>query len=175
MRGICFFLCSNHINLGNGRDKSDPDKGVAPAQQALVKWATEGFMRIIVVLMCIAACMMDTGCVSKQTMRVKKTREADQLPRGRKIKYEGGMGESREDAVIIIGAKDIKEGVAAEYDFISSMHGKKDKAWRVKSQSQAREGDKVYDVIEMEVMEKEQTHYIYFDITNCSWKPAHMQ
>jgi hypothetical protein len=114
-------------------------------------------------------CFVPLGCGSKQTIRVRRTREADQLPRGRKINYEGGAGESREDAVIIAGAKDIKEGVAAEYDFISELHGKKNKDWRLKSQNQIREGGKVYDMIEMEVLKSGRTHYYYFDITNCAW------
>ncbi|MBD3391850.1 MAG: hypothetical protein GF418_07320 [Chitinivibrionales bacterium] len=118
-------------------------------------------------LLALVVCL---GCVSKETVRIR-VKEADELPRGRKVKYEGGMGESREDAVVIIGAEDLKQGVAAEYDFISQLHGRKNKDWRVKAQSQSREGGKIYDIIEMEILESGETHYYYFDISNCSWVP----
>ena len=122
-------------------------------------------------IICLAVlCMLAAGCVSKQTVRIK-VRESKELPRSKKVRYEGGTGESREQAVVIVGAKDIKEGVAAEYDFISENHGRKGKAWRIKGQSQAREEDKVYDMIEIELIESQKTHYYYFDITNCAWKP----
>ena len=117
----------------------------------------------------LAACAI-AGCVSKETVNLRRTREARQLPRGRKIRYEGGTGESREQAVVIIGAEDLKEGVAAEYDFISELHGKKGKKWRVKGQSQVREAGRIYDMIEIRLIDSQRTHYYYFDITNCSWK-----
>jgi hypothetical protein len=108
------------------------------------------------------------GCVAKQTA-IPRVRESQELPRGAKVKYEGGAGESREEAVIISGAADLKEGVRAEYDFISEKYGKKDKDWRVRSQTQIREEGRIYDMIEMEIIATQESHYYYFDISNCSW------
>ncbi len=127
--------------------------------------------RAVLVCIFLASLVAGPGCISKETVRVKRTRESNELPRGRKVKYEGGTGESKEQAVIIMGAENLKEGVTAEYDFISEMHGRKDRDWRVKGQNQAREGAIIYDIIEMEIISSGETHYYYFDTSNCSWVP----
>jgi hypothetical protein len=125
-------------------------------------------MRPLALFYAVVMTILLAGCVAKQTMDLK-VRESDDLPQGQKVKFEGGAGGSREDAVVIQGALDLKEGVRAEYDFISDKYGKKGKDWKVKSQTQIREDGKIYDMIEMEIIANQETHYYYFDISNCSW------
>lgn len=122
--------------------------------------------RVMMIGACVAA-VVAVGCVSRQTVKVNETKV---LKKGR-ITYQGGAGDSYETAVVIVGPKDQKEGVAAEYDYITMQYGAKGKEWRVSEQGIVREQDKVYDMIAVEVIGADQTHYVYFDITNCAWKP----
>ena len=68
-------------------------------------------MILLIFVLASLLALAGAGCVAKGTIRVKKTRESADLPRGRKIRYEGGTGESREQAVIVKGAENLKEGV----------------------------------------------------------------
>lgn len=40
------------------------------------------------------------------------------------ITYKGGDGSSKQESIVILGAKDEIEGVGAEYDYLESKFGK---------------------------------------------------
>ncbi|MBD3418741.1 MAG: hypothetical protein GF398_01360 [Chitinivibrionales bacterium] len=73
------------------------------------------------------------------------------------------------DAIVIIGATNQKEGVQAEYEFISEKYGKRKKEWKVVAQSISRDTDKLFDIIEIETIPDGDRYFYYFDITKCSW------
>ncbi len=123
-----------------------------------------------VVCMPIFAIALLVTCSARQGIATGSSRES-QKPSN--VKFEGKSGKSYEDAIIIRNAKDQHEGVRAEYRFISVIHGKKDKDWRLKGQTTARENGSVYDIVEIESLSTGETHYYYFDISDCSWKPSH--
>lgn len=77
-----------------------------------------------------------------------------------KIKYEGGDGSSMEKAIIIKGAVDSTDGVAAEYAYIK----KKYKNYDTKMQGLQQKNGKKYDVITFATKEGNVT--LYFDITD---------
>ncbi|MBD3346977.1 MAG: hypothetical protein GF401_18135 [Chitinivibrionales bacterium] len=108
-----------------------------------------------------------TSCASRQTYKII---EGDQPRKKAEIVYGGGNGESYEEAVIIEGARNQKEGVAAEYDFIAEIYGKKGKDWKVTAQSMSKEGNKIFDIVEIRILDTEDRYFYYFDITDCTWK-----
>jgi hypothetical protein len=89
----------------------------------------------------------------------KKTKAPEKGPGG--ITYEGGSGESIEDAIIIKGAKDEKEGVAAEYHWVKVHYPK----YEVGSQAVKSSGGKSYDVLNLTGPDGE-TKSIHFDISD---------
>lgn len=115
----------------------------------------------------LAGMIMLSGCVSRQSVKIV---EGPHRRKGR-IEYRGGEGGSYEDAVVIVGAQTREEGMAAGYEFISRQCGKKGKDWKVRGQVVSREGDKVYDIIEIKLTNSELPRYYYFDISGVSWRP----
>ena len=76
------------------------------------------------------------------------------------IKFGGGDGSSFESAVLIQGAKDEKEGIAAEHQYLSSHFG----SWSLRRQSLVSQKARLYDV--MDITEKNGTERsVLFDIT----------
>jgi hypothetical protein len=82
-----------------------------------------------------------------------------------------GCASSPEDAVIIRGVSKQSEGLVAEYNYISGIHGIKNKNWSLYGQTIMKENGKVYDVIEIKLIDfnNEQRIY-YFDVTSFPWK-----
>ncbi len=108
------------------------------------------------------------GCTSRHSVKV------DSSSRPRKashIVFGSGSGESPERAVKVIGAQSQRELVNAEEDFISRTRGNRGKNWRIVGRSSLREGSRVYDVVEIEVLPEMTRDYFYFDITGSAWKP----
>lgn len=108
------------------------------------------------------------GCASRQADSIKGDHKVEVAE---KVKYGGGKGDSPEDAVVITGVHKQTEGVVAEYDYISTLHGEKNKNWSLYGQSILKEKDKVFDVIEIKLIDfnGEQRIY-YFDVTSLPWK-----
>jgi hypothetical protein len=80
-----------------------------------------------------------------------------------KLSFEGGLGESIEDAVIIRGIKSSSTGPFAEGIFLSDKYGKKDIDWTFEKQELIGEKDKVYDVITIRFTDNS-LKKVYFDI-----------
>lgn len=78
-----------------------------------------------------------------------------------KITFEGGDGSSIENAVIIKGAKNSSEGVAAESKWVNKVHP----GWKKGNQALLSEGDRSYDKIDY-VTPSGEAKEIYFDITD---------
>ena len=111
-----------------------------------------------------------SACISRQTVKVSET------PADKKgaIVFSGGAGDSYETAIILKSAnrsiKKQEDAVAGEYDYISSLFGKKDKEWMVEEQSMVQENKRVYDMIRVKIVQNDKMHFFYFDITEFSKK-----
>jgi len=80
-------------------------------------------------------------------------------------RYVERSGESIEEAVIILDAKDSFEGVRAEYKYLERRFGKTGKDWELKRQTPVDEGDKKYDKMDLKFPDGTKKT-IYFDITS---------
>ena len=124
--------------------------------------------KTLVSVICILAVI--TGCLSRQTIKIG---DADNSLKGQ-ITYSGGTGASYETAIVIRGNQYNKKpetAIAAEYDYISGLYGKKDKEWVVEEQSSGYEKGKVYDMVRAKILSNGKMHFFYFDITYFSKKP----
>ncbi len=108
------------------------------------------------------------GCASRQAdslMGDNKTAVVET------VKYSGGKGDNPEDAVVITGVHKQTEGIIAEYNYITTLHGEKNKSWSLYGQTILKEKVKVYDVIEIKLIDFNGEHRIYyFDVTSFPWK-----
>ncbi len=82
------------------------------------------------------------------------------------IRFEGGDGLSMEKAVVIVGAKNESEGIAAEYLYLNDKYGQKSHDYLLRAQKTLTEGDRIYDSLEIEVLALNQTLVYFFDITD---------
>ena len=90
-------------------------------------------------------------------------------PAGSEIIFTGGSGGSYEDAIVIRGATNQSDAVAAEYHYLSGLNGQKDNFWRVHAQSIFKDEKRVYDVIQIELIPSNEKRIYYFDITRLPW------
>jgi len=86
------------------------------------------------------------------------------------IRFNGGDGSSMENATIIIGAKNEKEVLAAEIDYISRKHGERGRYWKIVMQSNFRENNRYYDEFNIKDLKNDSRTSYYFDITAFSGK-----
>jgi hypothetical protein len=122
--------------------------------------------RILAIL--VLGALLFCGCASRQEMGMNK---ADSSEVAAKVNFSGGKGDSPEDAVKINGVHKQSERLVAEYNYISNIHGEKNKSWSISGQTILKEKDKVFDVIEIKLLDfnSEQRIY-YFDVTSFPWK-----
>lgn len=82
------------------------------------------------------------------------------------IIYQGGDGKTMEDAIIIINARNSRDGIAAEYEYIKETYGTRNIEWKLISQSLDRSTNKKYDIIKIQTIPENKDVTLYFDITN---------
>jgi hypothetical protein len=82
------------------------------------------------------------------------------------VVYEGGNGKSMENCIIIKNAKNELNGVAAEYSYISKIHGLKFTNWKPIGQSSVTNNDRTYDIINILTLPQNEKIDYYFDITD---------
>jgi hypothetical protein len=126
-------------------------------------------MKKILVVSIVAIMAICCGCLSRQAVKTGDSNNAKKS----KITFSGGSGDSYETAIIIKGTqynKKTEDAVAAEYDYISGMYGKKDKDWIVEEQSMVQEKGKVYDMVRSKILSNGKMHFFYFDISFFSKK-----
>lgn len=81
------------------------------------------------------------------------------------IRFGGGDGLSIENAIIINGTENEKEGVTAEFIYIGKKHGKRNSDWKPIMQSLLNKDGKSYDEIKIEDIKNNNEISYYFDIT----------
>jgi hypothetical protein len=94
----------------------------------------------------------------------KRTDSATSSPQNKEqgLKYTGGNGLTREQAVVINGVSH-RQGVMAEYAYIAKLHGQQGKDWEMDSQALLEQDGKMFDEINITMPEGKKTYY--FDIS----------
>ena len=77
------------------------------------------------------------------------------------LQFAGGDGRAVESAVVIRGAKDEKDGIAAEHSYLSQHFG----SWFLKRQVLVNQKSRVYDRMEITDQNGKQ-RAVFFDITD---------
>jgi len=109
-------------------------------------------------------------CCARQQVSLKDKSKDDSH-----ITFTGGSGDSHEDAIVINGVLKQSEGVEAEYNYISKIHGVKDKNWKLDGQTMFRAEKNVFDVVEISLLPSGEKRIYYFDVTGFPWKRKGIQ
>jgi hypothetical protein len=80
------------------------------------------------------------------------------------IRFAGGPGDSRANAVIIKGAPDSIVGSRAEYQYLTELFGQRNVAWRLFKQELSQTDDQTFEVLTIDLADGTR-RVIYFDIT----------
>ncbi len=80
------------------------------------------------------------------------------------ITFTGGPGDTPETAVVIAGAKDSIQGIAAEYQYLGQKFGRENADWSLFRQSLLQQGSKVYDRMELR-LKGGARKTVFFDIS----------
>lgn len=113
------------------------------------------FIKLCLLFLC--SCIL-VGNVNSSYGQVQKNSNKD-------IYFQGGTGNSITAPVIIKGAKNHLDGIAAEYIYLNSHFKTPDVDWKLIKQNTLRYRDKFIDLIEIELADGTKKN-IYFDITN---------
>ncbi|WP_353076567.1 hypothetical protein [Flavobacterium sp.] len=122
-------------------------------------------MKKIIVLLILAN--ITISCVTTQNTATKSsaTEYWNKMHDLTKVTYEGGDGKTVENAIIIKNAGNERNGVAAEYAYIAKINGEKFKDWKPVGQSTITKDNKKIDLINIQLIQKNETVSYYFDIT----------
>ena len=80
------------------------------------------------------------------------------------IRFAGGSGDSREDAIVIKNAANHRAGVDAEYLYLQERFGERDIHWKLVMQALLK-GERRVDWLTIELLDGT-TKSIYFDISD---------
>ena len=117
---------------------------------------------ILLILISISAsCVTTQNTISKSSATEYWNKPIDLT----KVTYEGGDGKTVENAIIIKNAENERNGVAAEYAYIAKIHGEKFKDWKPVGQSTINNDKKKIDLINVQILQKNETVSYYFDIS----------
>jgi hypothetical protein len=90
-------------------------------------------------------------------------------PINRSSMYSGGNGSSIETAVVI-NTVSTSIGIAAEYEYVSSLYGQPTENWSMVQQNLIKHAGKNYDVLHIKLSDGEEKS-VCFDITQFFGKP----
>lgn len=71
-------------------------------------------------------------------------------------------GESCDSAIVITGIANADEASQAEYDYISSLYGKRDQQWKLIEQTRIDEEKASCDMLGFKVVATSQERFLYF-------------
>jgi hypothetical protein len=120
--------------------------------------------KIIILLILIN---ITVSCVTTQNTSSKsnETEYWSKAPDLTKVTYEGGDGKTVDNAIVIKNAENERNGIASEYAFIAKIYGEKFKDWKPVGQSTINKDNKKIDLINIQLIKKNETVSYYFDIT----------
>lgn len=87
-----------------------------------------------------------------------------------KSKYDvvsdsGGLGDSYETAITLMGGKDHTDAVEYEYRYIANLWGEKDKNWKIVEQTTTDDEKRKIDMVSVEVLKTGKQHFFFFDVS----------
>jgi hypothetical protein len=97
-------------------------------------------------------------------IRLQYQKTGERIEKGQ-IRFDGGDGLSVENAIIINGTENGKEGIIAEFIYIGKKHGERNTDWKPIMQSLVNRNGKSYDEIQIEDIKTNNKISYYFDIT----------
>ena len=106
------------------------------------------------------------SCVTMQNKSASMTKYYSHASDLSKVSYEGGDGKTLESSVIIKNAGNERNGIAAEYDYITKKYGPKFTNWKPVGQSTSSNNGKKFDVINIITIPGSEKITYYFDITD---------
>ena len=119
------------------------------------------FATFVVIGICSSLLLLVLQCSSTQTI-IRDNASGAEL---HKVQYSGGNGDSYESAVVIGGIHEQHVVVPAEYQYISRLCGAQDRKWKIVEQTLTNEGDKVYDMVQIQVLATGEKKILYFNVT----------
>jgi len=81
-----------------------------------------------------------------------------------RITFKGGPGDTMETAVLISGATNSIEGIAAEYEYLRQKFGRENRDWNLRRQSVFQQKGKFYDRLELDLKDGSRKT-VFFDIS----------
>jgi hypothetical protein len=125
-------------------------------------------LALLAILICVGCAAHRDEADPELTASVRKRFGSDLMAKidSGKIRFEGGDGSSVERAVRIIGAANGKQGVSAEYYFISGRHGVPGADWQAAGQRTFNDNKgRQFDAVVVQVSGEYTPQTYYFDIT----------
>ncbi len=118
--------------------------------------------RILIATLCLS--LFATGRPASLGPQEACAQALPQPAHGAKITFKGGPGDSPKTAVVISGASNSLDGIAAEYRYLGQKFGRQNVDWHLLRQSVLQQDGKVYDRMELDLKDGRRTT-IFFDIT----------
>ena len=81
-----------------------------------------------------------------------------------KITYQGGPGDTMKTAVVIKGAANSIDGIAAEYHYLKKKYGRENQDWQLIRKTTFQKEDNYFDRLEIE-LKNHSKKTIFFNIT----------
>lgn len=115
---------------------------------------------------CVVACSEVRAPISDNSGARDElhTRVAAMIASGQ-IRFTGGDGSPADAPVVIEGTKEEFAGIAAEYFYVGSKHGRLRIDWTLLSQSFGCDSERCFDTIEIELTKTGEHRTYSFDIT----------
>jgi len=123
-------------------------------------------MQKITSLSLLLGLILFSSCGTMQTSTTSMTNDYNQTPDLSRVTYEGGNGTSIETAIIIKNAGNERNGIAAEYAYISKIHGQKFTTWKPNGSSTNFMNGKKIDIINITTLPRNEQKMYYFDISD---------
>lgn len=104
-------------------------------------------------------CVVFYSCTTRQTIDTGDTMEIASAT------FSSDKGESFNDAVKVGGVSNQREWVAAEYRYISDLHGRRGQDWFLVGKTVIQDRNKIVDVVEIQLSDPADRKLYYFDAT----------
>ncbi len=108
----------------------------------------------------VIGCILLSTCTNRQVLK-----QDNNFPDNVSATFSNDKGESFNDAIIIEGVKNQREGVAAEQKYISTLHGERGQDWFLVGKTVIKNDNKIVDVVEIQLSEPPERKIYYFDAT----------
>ena len=105
------------------------------------------------------------GLLAIASCSTPKNKVADQITLSNNVIIRGGDGSSFEKAKIVI-AKNSRDGIASEYEYLGRKYGEMQQDWILIKQSLHHNKDKPFDVLRIKLIKENKEMDVYFEISS---------